>query len=150
MVFLSILLTLLSSAQACPPPLSTIGPSTTNGYSTSFPFTFPTTTVTTKPEPEQVEVTVVTRENYDVTLNDAHLQAVKALINDYAKINGIVYNENFVKETIKNEGGKFAIVFNILGVGCDQVTNFATGAKYSMNYISSVRVKCGDQAEIPI
>ncbi|VDK61780.1 unnamed protein product [Cylicostephanus goldi] len=121
MVYFFILSILFISAQACPPPISTIGPSTTSQYFTTSPFTYPATTVTTKPEPEAVQVTVVTRENYDLTLNDSHLQAVKALINDYAKINGIVYNENFVRESIRNEGGKFAIVFNILGVACDQV-----------------------------
>ncbi|ETN82543.1 hypothetical protein NECAME_17682, partial [Necator americanus] len=109
--FLLIVAALLSSAEACAP-----APTAT----TPTPTTTPTaaTAGRRKREVESVEVTVLTKMNYDPEMNDSHMQELSAMFSDYAQTSGITFNEDLVDETVKNEDGKFAVVYTVLGADC--------------------------------
>ncbi|KAK6745751.1 hypothetical protein RB195_012084 [Necator americanus] len=141
--FLLIVAALLSSAEACAPAPATTTPTTT---------TTPPTTVNgrRKREVESVEVTVLTKMNYDPEMNDSHMQELSAMFSDYAQTSGITFNEDLVDETVKNEDGKFAVVYTVLGADCGAVNNFARQAKSDANFITRIVVKCGAQPELVI
>ncbi|ETN69568.1 hypothetical protein NECAME_19461, partial [Necator americanus] len=119
---------------------------------TPTPITTPPTTTggSRKREVESVEVTVLTKMNYDPEMNDSHMQELSAMFSDYAENSGITFNEDLVDETVKNEDGKFAVVYTVLGADCGVVDKFARGAKSNFNFITRIKVKCGGQPEIVI
>ncbi|KAK6745754.1 hypothetical protein RB195_012085 [Necator americanus] len=110
----------------------------------------PATAGKRKREVESVEVTVLTKMNYDPEMNDSHMQELSAMFSDYAQTSGITFNEDLVDETVKNEDGKFAVVYTVLGADCGVVDKFARGAKSNFNFITRIKVKCGGQPEIVI
>ncbi|ETN85766.1 hypothetical protein NECAME_16661 [Necator americanus] len=95
---------------------------------------------------EQVLVTVVTKMNYDPKMNGSHLNVLKTMvimIDDFAQMNGVDYKKSLVKESVKNQNGKFAAVYTVQGSGCEEVENFARGARGNVNFIRRMRIKCG-------
>ncbi|EYB81762.1 hypothetical protein Y032_0374g203 [Ancylostoma ceylanicum] len=130
MALLLLLLAVLSPAQACAPRPGGNG--------------------TGKREVDEVHVTVVTNQKYNPSLNDEHLNTMRALLSDYAKSKGIVYNRDLVNEAVTKVNDRFAVVYTLLGADCDAVNNFAHGAKNQASFITHMEVKCGGKPEFVI
>ncbi|EYB81765.1 hypothetical protein Y032_0374g205 [Ancylostoma ceylanicum] len=134
MALLLLLLAVFSPAQGCAPT-----PGGGSGNNTSG-----------KREVEEVHVTVVTNQKYNPSLNDEHLRTMRALLSDYSKSKGIVYNRDLVNEAMTNVNGNFAVVYSVLGADCDQVNNFAHDAKRQASFITHTEVKCGGKTEFVV
>ncbi|EYB81764.1 hypothetical protein Y032_0374g204 [Ancylostoma ceylanicum] len=130
MALLLLLLAVLSPAQACAPT--------------------PGSNSTGKREVDEVHVTVVTNQKYNPSLNDEHLNTMRALLSDYSKSKEIVYNRDLVNEAVTKVDDKFAVVYTILGADCDQVNNFAHGVKSHAGFITHMEVKCGGKPEFVV
>ncbi|EYB91727.1 hypothetical protein Y032_0203g1860 [Ancylostoma ceylanicum] len=72
-----------------------------------------------KRDVEKVQVTAVTNQKYNPSLNDEHLLTMRALLNDYCISKNIVYDRDLVQEAVVNVGGKFAVVYTMLDADCD-------------------------------
>ncbi|KAK6745467.1 hypothetical protein RB195_011908 [Necator americanus] len=132
MAVLLILLALFAPAQACA-PATTVAP---GGSSNE-------TIPRQKREVEQVLVTVSTKMKYDPKMNGSHLNVLKTMIDDFAQMNRVDYKKSLVKESVKNNNGKFAAVYTVQGSGCEEVHNFARGARGNVNFIRKMEIKCG-------
>ncbi|VDO99034.1 unnamed protein product [Heligmosomoides polygyrus] len=137
MAHLLVLLSVVAAASACAP---TQAPTTT------------TTTTTLAPgrrrrDADQVEVTIVSRQNFDPEMNPAYLKVVEAKIEEYSKRIGQENNRE-VKGDVRNIDGKFAVVYNLPGANCDKVIDFVKGAKENTDAIEQATVKCGDRDRV--
>ncbi|EYC02659.1 hypothetical protein Y032_0098g3059 [Ancylostoma ceylanicum] len=128
-----LLLAVIAAAEACAP-------------------TTPTTVTTGRKRraAEVVLVTVVTNQKYKPSMNDAHLQTMKALLNDYTTSKKVVYDKRMVHERPSNVGGRFAVVYTVRNADCGQVSDFARGARRQANFITRMGVKCRGRPEVPI
>ncbi|EYC02649.1 hypothetical protein Y032_0098g3052 [Ancylostoma ceylanicum] len=126
---------ILGPVQACAPPLSTLPPIEPRKR---------------KRDVEEVQVTAVTNQKYNPSLNDDHLQTMRALLNDYCISKNIVYDRDLVQEAVANVGGKFAVVYTMLDADCDGVHHIAQGAKRRAMFITRIEIKCGSKPEIVI
>ncbi|EYC02658.1 hypothetical protein Y032_0098g3058 [Ancylostoma ceylanicum] len=106
MAALVLLLAVIAAAEACAP-------------------TTPTTVTTGRKRraAEVVLVTVVTNQKYKPSMNDAHLQTMKALLNDYTTSKKVVYDKRMVHERPSNVGGRFAVVYTVRNADCGQKLN---------------------------
>ncbi|KHJ89495.1 hypothetical protein OESDEN_10676 [Oesophagostomum dentatum] len=137
--------------EACPPTQPPSG-----GGATALPGgagagqTTPKNTTNKKREADQVKLTVVSNQVFNPSMNGNHLQVFRALVDDYFKTKQMTYNKDLVTETVKNEDGKFAVVYDILGSDCETVKNFVREGKGSTNFVTAMKLKCGDQTEMEI
>ncbi|VDO84903.1 unnamed protein product [Heligmosomoides polygyrus] len=152
MAHLLILLSIVTTALACAP---TEVPTTTTTATT--PTTTATTTTTTQtPTPaggrrkrgtNQVEVTIVSRQNFDPEMNPHYLKVVEARVEAYSKKIGLENNRE-VKGDVRNIGGKFAVVYILPDAACDKVIDFVKGAKENTDVIEHAAVKCQGREKV--
>ncbi|KHJ78303.1 hypothetical protein OESDEN_22077 [Oesophagostomum dentatum] len=122
MKYLLVVLAVLFCLEACPPtqPPSTGGGGAsqgTGGQTTAKP----SNSSNVKREVGQIKLTVVSNQVFDPSMNDNHLQVFRALVDDYFKTKQMTYNKDLVTETVKNENGKFAVAYDIVGSDCETV-----------------------------
>ncbi|KAK6739316.1 hypothetical protein RB195_021012 [Necator americanus] len=93
---------------------------------------------------EEVVVTVISNEKYDATQNYLHYKVADAMFEDIASTKGVRYNKNNIIQEVKNEGGKFALQYNITDADCYAVRNFVSEAKSSTSHFRYATVDCED------
>ncbi|KAK6011776.1 hypothetical protein OSTOST_23128, partial [Ostertagia ostertagi] len=74
-----------------------------------------------KREVEHAQAIVVTKANFNPKMNPIYMSAVGYTIEQHAYERGLIHNHDMIHEEAMNIGGKFAVVFTILDVDCDQV-----------------------------
>ncbi|VDO19066.1 unnamed protein product [Heligmosomoides polygyrus] len=121
-----------------PAPISTAAPILTPA---------PGTIGRKKRDANHVEVTIVSRQNFDPEMNPSYLKVVEAKVEEYSKHIGLENNRE-VKGDVRNIGGKFAVVYNLPGADCDKVIDFVKGAKENTDVIEHTAVKCEDRKKV--
>ncbi|VDM82664.1 unnamed protein product [Strongylus vulgaris] len=166
----------ICNVKACPPQptIPTISPPPATRQSTaSTGPSSPSSPSARKREVESVEVMVVSNQKYDPSMNDSHMKVFKSLVddyvkskgvtynkdlvhdrainvNDYVKSKGVTYNKDLVHDKAINVGGKFAVLYTLLGYDCNRVNNFVHGAKGEANFVTDIRVKCQGKPEFVV
>ncbi|KAK6019656.1 hypothetical protein OSTOST_14703 [Ostertagia ostertagi] len=67
---------------------------------------------------------------------------VRSAIEQHAQEEGLITNNNLIDERPGNVGGKFAVTYAVVDVGCEQLRSFITGAKEMSPIINFVTVEC--------
>ncbi|KAK6010219.1 hypothetical protein OSTOST_11397 [Ostertagia ostertagi] len=76
------------------------------------------------------------------------MSAVGYTIEQHAYERGLIHNHDMIHEEVMNIGGKFAVVFTILDVDCDQLKEFASTAKEMSTLIEHAIVNCGAKSTV--
>ncbi|CAJ0599834.1 unnamed protein product [Cylicocyclus nassatus] len=50
-----------------------------------------------------------------------------------------------VKESYEDENGKFTVVYKVRGSSCEQMTEYARANLVNVDFIISIRIKCGEK-----
>ncbi|PIO67618.1 hypothetical protein TELCIR_10622 [Teladorsagia circumcincta] len=66
----------------------------------------------------------------------------------HAYDSGLIHNHDLTREETINIGGKFAVIFTILDVDCDQSKDFASAAKQMSTLIDHAIVNCGGKPTV--
>ncbi|PIO75731.1 hypothetical protein TELCIR_02213 [Teladorsagia circumcincta] len=95
-----------------------------------------------KRDVDHAQVIIVTKANFNPKMNPIYMNAVKYTVEQYAYERGLIHNDDLIREEAMNIGGKFAIVFTIFDVDCDQLKKFASTAKEMSTLIDHAIVNC--------
>ncbi|VDP20878.1 unnamed protein product [Heligmosomoides polygyrus] len=140
MPHLLVLLSVVAAALGCAPTQAPVpAPAPTPAPITATATTLPAILGTIgrkKRDSKHVEVTIVSRQNFDPEMNPSYLKVVEAK------------NNREVKGDVRNIGGKFAVVYNLPGADCDKVIGFVKGAKENTNVVEHAAVKCQDRKKV--
>ncbi|PIO54171.1 hypothetical protein TELCIR_24472 [Teladorsagia circumcincta] len=74
-----------------------------------------------KRDVDHAQAIIVTKANFNPKMNPIYMNAVKFTVEQYAYERGLIHNHDLIREEAMDIGGKFAIVFTIFDVDCDQV-----------------------------
>ncbi|VDO18942.1 unnamed protein product [Heligmosomoides polygyrus] len=153
MPHLLLLLSVVAVALACAPtqapvpaPVPAPAPIPTIA-STPTPTPAPGTIGRKKRDANHVEVTIVSRQNFDPEMNPSYLKVVEAKVEEYSKHIGLE-NDRQVKGDVRKIGGKFAVVYNLPGADCDKVIDLVKGAKENTDVVEHAAVKCQDRKKV--
>ncbi|KAK6022354.1 hypothetical protein OSTOST_11954 [Ostertagia ostertagi] len=67
---------------------------------------------------------------------------VRSAIEQHAQEEGLITNNNLIDEKPRNDGGKFAVTYAVVGVECDQLKNFIVGIRQMSPIIRYVTIAC--------
>ncbi|PIO75734.1 hypothetical protein TELCIR_02216 [Teladorsagia circumcincta] len=81
-------------------------------------------------------------------MNPIYMNAVKYTVEQYAYERGLIHNHDLIREEAMDIGGKFAIVFTIFDVDCDQLKKFASTAKEMSTLIDHAIIKCNGKPTV--
>ncbi|VDO69933.1 unnamed protein product [Heligmosomoides polygyrus] len=126
----------------------TQAPSTASGVASVQTTTRAPTPAAEKRKAKQVQVTIVTRLNFDPELAPFYLMVVEAKVYLYTKASGTTYNLDLSEQNVQNIDGKFAVVYNVRGASCDEVIAFVEAVSKGADVIERSTVKCDDHERI--
>nr|CDJ94742.1 Protein F58B4.4 [Haemonchus contortus] len=142
MLRLAILFSFAAVSLACAPTTKTTTTTTTSTTSTT------TTTRKEKREVGEAKVALVTHQDFDAKMIPAYLKVVRTAIEQHSKNQNVFYNRDLIDEKTENIGGKFGVVYTILGVDCDKLNEFIISAKGLSTFIRQVAVTCGGKTAV--
>ncbi|XGW14322.1 hypothetical protein V3C99_000555 [Haemonchus contortus] len=101
-----------------------------------------------KREVGQAQVTLVTYQNFDAEVAPFYLEAVRSVVEHHEKSSGIFYNPELISVKAENIGGKFAAVYTILGVDCDELNRFISTVNGLSALTEQVTITCGGRTTV--
>ncbi|VDP55830.1 unnamed protein product [Heligmosomoides polygyrus] len=104
----------------------------------------------TPPASKVVKVTVVSTQKYDPITNHIYLKVFEAKFNAWVKKRGMGNGYGLSDESVVDSNGKFAVVYNFIGVTCGQVRPIMQELKRANSFVDHVNMKCPGRAEFNI
>ncbi|PIO67617.1 hypothetical protein TELCIR_10621 [Teladorsagia circumcincta] len=101
-----------------------------------------------KREVDHAQAIVVTKADFNPKMNPIYMNAVRFTVEQHAYDRGLIHNHDLIREETMNIGGKFAVIFTILDVDCDQLKDFASTAKQMSTLIDHAIVNCGGRPTV--
>nr|CDJ82567.1 unnamed protein product [Haemonchus contortus] len=101
-----------------------------------------------KREVGQAQVTLVTYQDFDEEMTPFYLEAVRSVVEHHEESSGILYNPKLINVKAENIGGKFAAVYTILGVDCDELHRFISTINGLSALTEQVTITCGGRTTV--
>ncbi|XGW14310.1 hypothetical protein V3C99_000549, partial [Haemonchus contortus] len=101
-----------------------------------------------KREVGQAQVTLVTYLDFDAEMTSFYLEAVRSVVEQQEKSSGIFYNPELTSVKAENISGKFAVVYTILGVDCDELNHFISSVNGLSALTEQVTITCGGRSTV--
>ncbi|XGW14319.1 hypothetical protein V3C99_000554, partial [Haemonchus contortus] len=101
-----------------------------------------------KREVGQARVTLVTYQDFDEEMTPFYLEAVRSVVEHHEESSGILYNPKLINVKAENIGGKFAAVYTILGVDCDELHRFISTINGLSALTEQVTITCGGRTTV--